>query len=129
MLLGSERAWVVHGADGIDEISTTGHTKVSECRGGAVHTFYVHPSDFGVTKAVPADLRGGDASANAAIVSSILDGKQGPPRDVVLLNAAAAIAAGGLAADLKEGLERARESIASGKALAALDTLRQVSNR
>ena len=64
-MLGSERAWVVHGADGIDEISTTGYTKVSECRAGAVHTFYIHPSDFGVPKASPADLQGGDAARNA----------------------------------------------------------------
>jgi len=74
-LLGSERAWVVHGADGLDEISTTGYTKVSECRGGAVNTFYVHPSDFGLPKASPAQLRGGDASANADIARAILGGE------------------------------------------------------
>src|ERR671918_521668 len=68
LLLGSTRAWVVHGADGIDEISTTGYTKVSECRDGAVHTFYVHPADFGFRKAAPEDLKGGDAAENAAIV-------------------------------------------------------------
>src|SRR5919106_908026 len=61
LMLGSDRAWVVHGADGIDEISTTGYTKVSECRAGAVHTFYVHPSEFGIAKAAPAALKGGDA--------------------------------------------------------------------
>ncbi len=72
MLLGSTRAWVVHGADGIDEISTTGHTKVSECRDGAVHTFYVHPAEFGLAKATPADLRGGDAVENAAIIRACL---------------------------------------------------------
>src|SRR5213079_551403 len=72
MMLGSKRAWVVHGADGIDEISTTGYTKVSECRAGAVNTFYIHPSDFGVAKASPADLKGGDAAANAAIVTGVL---------------------------------------------------------
>ena len=68
LMLGSDRAWVVHGADGIDEMSTTGHTKVSECRNGAVSTFYVHPSDFGLPKAERADLQGGDAAANAAIL-------------------------------------------------------------
>src|SRR4029453_7522266 len=67
-MLGSTRAWVVHGADGIDEISTAGYTKVSECRDGAVHTFYVHPADFGFDKSAPADLKGGDAAANAEIV-------------------------------------------------------------
>ena len=68
MLLGAERAWVVHGADGLDEISTTGYTKVSECRDGVVQTFYVHPGDFGLPKAAPAALRGGDAADNAAAI-------------------------------------------------------------
>ncbi len=120
MLLGSERAWVVHGADGIDEISTTGHTKVSECRAGAVNTFYVHPADFGMAKAVPADLKGGDGSANAAIVSAILDGQQGAPRDVVLLNAGAALFVAGLAGDVRAGIARAAEAIDSGAARATL---------
>ena len=71
LLLGSDRAWVVHGADGIDEMSTTGHTKVSECRNGAVSTFYVHPSDFGLPKAERTDLQGGDAAANAAILREV----------------------------------------------------------
>src|SRR4029077_2313813 len=91
LLLGSERAWVVHGADGIDEISTTGYTKVSEGRAGAVNTFYVHPSDFGLAKSDPAALKGGDAAENAAIVREVLEGKRGPRRDVVLLNAGAAL--------------------------------------
>ena len=120
MLLGSERAWVVHGADGIDEISTTGHTKVSECRAGAVNTFYVHPADFGMAKAVPADLKGGDGSANAAIVSAILDGQQGAPRDVVLLNAGAALFVAGLAGDVRAGIARAAEAIDAGAARATL---------
>src|SRR6476660_5798418 len=83
-LLGSERAWVVHGADGLDEISTTGYTKVSECRNGAVNTFYLHPLDFGIAKAAPAALGGGDASDNAAIARAILAGERGAPRDIVL---------------------------------------------
>jgi anthranilate phosphoribosyltransferase len=123
MHLGSERAWVVHGADGIDEISTTGHTKVSECRAGAVHTFYVHPSDFGVPKASPADLKGGDAQANAAIVSGILDGNAGPPRDVVLLNAGSALFVSGTVADVRTGIARAAEAIDSGAARATLDRM------
>src|SRR5947207_3092287 len=86
MMLGSKRAWVVHGADGIDEVSTTGYTKVSECRGGAVNTFYVHPADFGLPKSDPAALKGGDAAENAAIVRDVLAGTRGPRRDVVLLN-------------------------------------------
>lgn len=75
--LGSTRAWVVHGADGIDEISTCGYTKVSECRRGFVHTFYVHPSDVGLAKAEPADLAGGDAATNAGIARSVLAGAAG----------------------------------------------------
>ena len=90
-LLGSVRAWVVHGADGIDEISTTGYTKVSECRDGAVHTFYIHPSDFGIRKAALSELLGGDAAENAAIVRRVLEGEAGAPRDVVVLNAGAAL--------------------------------------
>src|SRR6266550_6490921 len=73
LMLGSTRAWVVHGADGIDEISTTGYTKVSESRSGAVNTFYIHPADFGVPKATAEQLRGGDASVNAEIVRSVLN--------------------------------------------------------
>src|SRR5688572_13604725 len=90
-LLGAERAWVVHGADGLDEISTTGYTKVSECRGGSVNTFYVHPSDFQLAKAAPEALRGGEASENAAIARSVLAGDRGPARDIVLLNSAASL--------------------------------------
>src|SRR5918996_1461147 len=80
LLLGSDRAWVVHGADGIDEMSTTGHTKVSECRNGAVSTFYVHPSDFGIAKADRQDLQGGDATVNAAILREVLTATKGPRR-------------------------------------------------
>ena len=80
MLLGSKRAWVVHGAGGIDEISTTGHTKVSECRDGAVHTFFVHPAEFGLAKATAADLRGGDAVENAAIIRACVRRQDGARR-------------------------------------------------
>src|SRR5207245_3741768 len=82
MLLGSERAWVVHGADGIDEISTTGYTKVSECRDGVVNTFYLHPSAVGLPKSTPAALRGGTAPDNARIILQVLDGQPGAPRDI-----------------------------------------------
>jgi anthranilate phosphoribosyltransferase len=123
LLLGSERAWVVHGADGIDEISTTGHTKVSECRNGAVHTFYVHPAEFGVPKATPGDLAGGDTVENAGIVTGVLDGRGGPHRDVVLLNAGAALFVAGAVDSVVEGIERAATSIDSG---AARDTLERM---
>jgi anthranilate phosphoribosyltransferase len=123
MLLGSERAWVVHGADGIDELSTTGYTKVSECRGGAVNTFYVHPADFGLPKASPADLRGGDAAHNAGIVRAVLDGRGGPPRDVVLLNAGAALFIAGRAESVRDGIARAANAIDAGAAKATLDAM------
>ena len=77
-MLGSDRAWVVHGADGLDEISTTGYTKVSECRDGSVSTFYVHPTDFGLSKAPPAALKGGDAPTNARMIRAVLQGEGGP---------------------------------------------------
>ena len=88
-LLGSERAWVVHAADGLDEISTTGHTKVSECRGGVVNTFYIHPTEFGLPKADAGGLTGGDSQQNAAIARAVLRGESGAPRDIVRLNVAA----------------------------------------
>jgi anthranilate phosphoribosyltransferase len=122
-LLGSERAWVVHGADGLDEISTTGYTKVSEAREGTVRTFYVHPADFGVAKASAADLRGGDAAENAAIVRRVLAGDRGAARDVVLLNAGAALLVAGATATIDEGLVRARGAIDSGEASRRLDRL------
>jgi anthranilate phosphoribosyltransferase len=123
MLLGSDRAWVVHGADGIDEISTTGYTKVSECRGGAVNTFYVHPSDFGVAKAAPRDLSGGDAAENAAIVRRVLEGSTGAARDIVLLNAGAALFVAERAASVREGIARAAAAIDSGDARATLERM------
>lgn len=127
-LLGAERAWVVHGADGLDEISTTGYTKVSECRDGAVNTFYVHPSDFKLPKAAPSALRGGDASENAAIARTVLSGERGAARDIVLLNAAAALLIADAVATIEDGIELAAEAIDNGRAAAALDRLVHVSN-
>jgi anthranilate phosphoribosyltransferase len=129
LMLGSTRAWVVHGADGIDEISTTGYTKVSECRDGAVHTFYVHPADFGFAKAAPDDLKGGDAGANAEIVLSVLDGRRGAPRDVVLLNAGAALFVAGRAESVPAGVKLASAAVDSGSARATLDRMVQSSQR
>src|SRR3954451_781108 len=111
LLLGSERAWVVHGADGIDEISTTGYTKISECRDGAVHTFYIHPSDFGIPKADPQQLKGGDGHRNAAIVRDILAGVPGAPRRVVVLNAGAGLFVAGRVASIAEGIAAAEDAI------------------
>jgi anthranilate phosphoribosyltransferase len=123
MLLGAQRAWVVHGAGGIDEISTTGHTKVSECRDGAVHTFFIHPGDFGLVKASASDLRGGDAAENAAIIRSVLDGAKGAPRDIVLFNAGAALLVAGRASSVREGIAAAANAVDSG---AARDTLERM---
>jgi anthranilate phosphoribosyltransferase len=128
MLLGSARAWVVHGADGIDEISTTGHTKVSECRDGAVHTFYIHPSDFGLPKASAGDLRGGDAAQNAGIIRQLLGGQSGPHRDVVAFNAGAALFVAGKAPSVDEGIRAARSAIDSGAATATLAAMARLSN-
>ncbi len=127
-MLGSERAWVVHGADGLDEISTTGYTKVSECRGKAVNTFYVHPADFGLAKVSVSALAGGDAATNATIARDVLAGAQGPARDIVLLNAAAALFVEGRAASVAEGLTRAAEAIDSARAARTLDALVRLSN-
>ncbi|MGE0864380.1 MAG: anthranilate phosphoribosyltransferase [Vicinamibacterales bacterium] len=126
-LLGSERAWVVHGADGLDELSTTGYTKVSECRNDAVQTFYVHPADFGLAKATPESLKGGDAATNAAIIRSVLQGVTGPARDVVLLNTGAALFIAGRAGTVREGVALAAAAIDSGKAAAVLEQLVRVS--
>ncbi len=115
-LLGSERAWVVHGADGVDEISSTGYTKVSECREGTVNTFYVHPSEFGIRKATLADLQGDDAAANAAIARAVLSGERSPRRDIVLLNAGAALFVAGRTPDVRSGIALAGECIDTGRA-------------
>jgi len=116
MMLGSKRAWVVHGADGIDEISTTGYTKVSECRAGSVNTFYVHPSDFDIAKSDPAPLKGGDAAQNAGIVRDVLAGTRGPRRDVVLLNAGVGLFVAGRVDTITEGIAAAASAIDSGAA-------------
>jgi anthranilate phosphoribosyltransferase len=125
--LGSERAWVVHGADGLDEISTTGYTKVSECRDGAVNTFYLHPSDLGLPKSAPEALKGGEAAENAVITRAILDGEKGPRRDIVLLNAAASLLIAGSVATIPDGIAMAAEAIDSGRAKTVLATLVRVS--
>jgi anthranilate phosphoribosyltransferase len=114
-LLGSARAWVVHGADGLDEISTTGYSKVSECRDGLVNTFYVHPSDYGLAKAQLSDLRGGDAAENAGAVQRLLAGEPGAARDIVLLNAAAALFVAGRVGSVHEGIRVAAEAIDAGR--------------
>ena len=127
--LGAERAYVVHGADGLDEMTLTGPTKVSELKDGSVSTYRVSPGEVGLGQARADALKGGDADSNAAITLSVLKGAEGPARDIVLLNAAAAIVAGGKASDLREGVQVAAEAIDSGRAMAKLEALIEASNR
>jgi anthranilate synthase/phosphoribosyltransferase len=121
--LGAQAAFVVHGANGLDELSTTGINRVSHLRDGWVKDFALDPAELGLPGARLEDLRGGTAAENAQITQAILAGEQGPCRDVVLLNAAAALVAGGVAGDLKEGLQRAAEAIDSGRAREKLEGL------
>jgi anthranilate phosphoribosyltransferase len=127
LLLGSTRAWVVHGADGLDELSTTGHTKVSECRDGAVQTFYVHPSDYGLPKSSVDALKGGDAVQNAQRIREVLGGTPGAARNVVLLNAGAALFVAGHRGSIQDGVTAAAEAIDSGKARLVLERLVTIS--
>ena len=127
LLLGSERAWVVHGADGIDELSTTGYTKVSECRDGTVNTFYLHPTDVGLPKTTTESLKGGDAHDNAAIIEGILAGRRGPARDVVLLNSGAALFIAGVASSMEDGIIRASRAIDRGDARRVLKQMVAIS--
>jgi anthranilate phosphoribosyltransferase len=126
--LGAEHVWVVHGNDGLDELTTTGATDVAEVKDGKVRVFEVKPADAGLPTATLADLKGGDATVNAAAIREVLAGKRGPFRDVVLLNAAAALIVGGRVNDLREGAALAAQSIDSGAAARALDRLVAVSN-
>jgi anthranilate phosphoribosyltransferase len=128
VMLGSDRAWVVHGADGLDEISTTGYTKVSECRHRTVKTFFVHPSDFGVRRAAVADLVGGDVKENAEIIRRVLGGESGPHRDIVVLNAAVALYLSGRAVSVVEGLTTAAAAIDAGTASRTLDRMARASH-
>ena len=118
--LGLPRGFVVHGSDGLDEITTTGPSLALEIRDGRVTRREVVPAEFGVAQASLADLAGGDPESNAEMARSVLDGQQGPKRDVVLVNASAALVAAGKAADFAEGTTLARESIDSGAARAKL---------
>ena len=126
--LGSERALVVHGSDGLDELTLTGPSQVTELRDGELETYEVAPGDFGYDVVDGSALEGGDATENARILTDVLKGIAGAPRDVVVMNAAAAIVAGGLADRLQDGAARAEAAIESGKALAALENLKRVSN-
>jgi anthranilate phosphoribosyltransferase len=121
--LGSQAAFVVHGADGLDELSTTGPNLVSQLQNGQVHTFTLDPEALGLPRAELTELLGGDFDENAALTRAVLEGEPGPRRDVVLLNSAAALVAGDVATDLRQGLALAACSIDSGAARARLDAL------
>jgi anthranilate phosphoribosyltransferase len=119
--LGCRRAFVVHGLDGLDELSTLGATRVSELKEGVVTTYELHPGDVGLTLVPAAALAdAGDPAGNAALVREVLEGEPGPRREIVLLNAAAALVAAGVAADLRDGIARAAEAIDAGHAAARL---------
>ena len=126
--LGSRAAFVVHGADGLDELSTTGPNRVSQLQSGQVHSYTLDPQALGLPRAALADLLGGEADENAALTRAVLEGEPGPHRDVVLLNSAAALVAGGTATDMHHGLNLAAHSIDSGAAQGRLESLVAFSN-
>jgi len=127
--LGSRRALVVHGEDGMDEITTTGKTTVSEFSGNGVRTYSLHPEDFGLPVARLDDLRGATAGENARLILDLLQGKTGPHRDIVLLNAGAALYVAGVAPGVGAGIEKARQTIEEGKALRKLRDFVAFTNR
>jgi anthranilate phosphoribosyltransferase len=127
-MLGLRRALVVHGLDGLDEITITGPTRIAEVREGTVRTFEVTPEEFGMKRGTLDDIAGGDAAANAEIIREILSGRTSPRRDVVLLNAAAALVAAGRVDHLVDGLPLASKSIDSGAAAEKLSALVQFTN-
>ena len=126
--LGAEHVWVVHGHDGMDELTTTGSTSVAELKNGEIRVFEITPADAGLQPARLSDLVGGDAEVNAAAIRRVLAGEHGPFRDIVVLNAGAALVVAGLAESLEAGVAKAAAAIDSGAARAALERLIEVSN-
>ena len=126
--LGTEKTWVVHGSDGTDELTTTGHSFVAALEDQEIKTFEISPSDAGLPEVKPVDLKGGDGEYNAAAITKMLDGRQGPYRDVVLLNTAAALIIADKAKDLKEGVNIAAKAIDSGKAKEVLAKMIEITN-
>jgi anthranilate phosphoribosyltransferase len=127
--LGSERAWIVHGHDGLDEITTTGPTWVAELDKGQIKTFEISPEDAGLPRATINDLKGGDPATNAQALVAVLDGHQGAYRDIVLLNAAGALIVAGKVSDLKEGVAMGATMIDDGSARKVLQSLIDVTNQ
>jgi anthranilate phosphoribosyltransferase len=126
--LGAEHVWVVHGHDGLDELTTTGATDVAELKDGKVTVFEVTPADAGLAPAKLSDLKGGDERDNALAIREVLAGKKTPLRDIAVLNAAAALVVAGKAANLLDGAAMAAHSIESGAAQRALERLVAISN-
>ena len=126
--LGSERVWLVHGADGLDEVTTTASTEVVELDHGEIRAFTISPEDAGLPRAAPADLRGGDPAHNAQALRAVLAGEKSPYRDIAVLNAAAALVVAGRAGDLREGARLAALALDAGAAAATLDKLILISN-
>jgi anthranilate phosphoribosyltransferase len=126
--LGAAKGWVVHGGDGLDELTTTSHSLVAALEDGDVHTFEVTPEDAGLPRARPEDLKGGDAAHNAAALKALLEGKVGAYRDIVLLNTAAALIIADKAGTLKDGAGMAAEAIDSGRARAVLDKVAAITS-
>ncbi|MBI4848504.1 MAG: anthranilate phosphoribosyltransferase [Nitrospirae bacterium] len=127
--LGVKHAFVVHGEDGLDEITNTDRTKISELKDGRVDTYFISPEDLGLEAAKKTDLTGGTAQENAQITIDILKGEKGPKRDVVIMNSAAALITGDRAKSFSEGIKTASEAIDSGAALKKLEEVKVVSNR
>ena len=126
--LESTHALVVHGEGGLDEISTLGSTRVSELRNHQVQTYEIRAVDFGLGRATMESLRGTDAATNAEIMRAVFSGRKGAPRDIVLLNAGAAVFVAGIAGSLKEGIEKARESVDTGAAIKKLESWVEATN-
>ena len=126
--LGSERAWVVHGVDGVDEVSASGYTKVSECRPGEVRTFYVHPSDFGIAPAALDQVRVQGVEESVALAREVLAGAAGAASDFVVVNAAASLLVADKVTSLREGVQAARAVLADGSAAGKLDELAAASH-
>lgn len=126
--LGCERAWIVHGVDGLDELTTTGLSYVAELNHGEIHTFEVVPGDAGITVALPADLKGGDSATNAAVMRAMINGERGAFRDAVVYNAAAALIVAGKSENLADGVSLAAAAIDDGRVQATLEKLVEITN-
>jgi anthranilate phosphoribosyltransferase len=125
---GSERVWLCHGGDGLDEITTTAATEIVELRDGEIKAFAIQPEDVGLRRAAPAELKGGDPAHNAEALRAVLAGARNAYRDIALFNAAAGLVVAGAARDLGDGVKLAARAVDEGAAAATLEKLAEVSN-